>query len=315
MAAPPPPPPPAAPVVIQPAVVTPQWKVERDAIEQLVKQTTCIDGSSPPLTRAWLREVDLTVPLVAGFVMPGPQIVIATRTVTGPMRIDVERWLLDFTAANGVGRNQIPWANLRDYITATYLSANEPETLRSEVERLSQSALEDIPAYARRARGVVEAAFPQAQRVLEQDRIAVASFIKGIASHELARYVLERDPADLGQAINQALQRSAFEDCSAHLGIKKEPEGKVSGVYQPSKNIEQQYEKLSKQLEQLTTKMTKIELWSKQGKNYGKSLKQNGCFYCGKRGHFKRECRIRVSDMAKGGDGNTRPQAAPISGN
>ena len=318
MAAPPLPPPPAAPqpIVIQPAAAPPQWKVERDAIEQLVRQTSQIDGSSPPLTRAWLREIDLVAPLVAGFNMQGPQVVLATRTISGPMRVDVERWLVDFTVANNVVRNAVPWVNLRDYISTTYLSANEPETLRAEVETLRQSALEDVPAYCRRARGVVEAAFPQVNRVPEQDRIAVGSFLSGLVNKELARYVLEHDPADLGQAINHALQRSAFEDRSAHLGIKKEEQGKVVEVFDPSIAVQQPLSKLFKQLEQLTTKLAKVEATVKRGAPSGARNQPSAprqyrplgpCFYCQKPGHLKRNCYSRRRDMQRGRDGNTPP--------
>ena len=322
-----PPPPPAAPPLVQPIIVQPPqqpavWKIERDTIEHLIKQTSIVDGSVPAHVRRWFQEIDLTIPLTVNFQTLGVTIQIAARTVTGQMRIDIEHWIAQFMQLNAVNRDNVPWVNLRDYLRPKYLSANEPETLRREVESMRQSALEDLSSYARRAEYISTLAFPP-PRHAEQHRLMTRAFIKGLSNKSVAEEVWRLQPADLAAAIQFSLQEASIRDDFNQLDIKSEvPFIKLPVTPLPNTNFtsvkpdpDPIVVSLNKQIQNLTTKLAKLEAKVQQppatnvpnssvNRQYN-SRPQTTCYYCGKIGHIQPNCWQRNRDQ------NSAPRDGP----
>ena len=136
----------------------------QEKIKDLIHQTSKCDGSNPTAVRNWMTEVQLTFNQVGEHGI----IEIASKTVTGPFRFKLERYLEDQMATRNVARPAIPWCDLWDHLAAQFLSADEAEALRVEVERVRQSTYEPVTQYSRRFREVADAAYPPAQRNPDQ---------------------------------------------------------------------------------------------------------------------------------------------------
>ena len=61
---------------------------------------------------------------------------IASKTVAGPLRFELERLIEGVIVANQVARNAIPWADVRDHLAAQFLNSDESAALRDDLERL-----------------------------------------------------------------------------------------------------------------------------------------------------------------------------------
>ena len=64
-------------------------KRTQDIKESMVKQTTCCDGSTTTAVRVWIKEITLAIRQL----VPADVINVVTRTVTGPLRWETERFI------------------------------------------------------------------------------------------------------------------------------------------------------------------------------------------------------------------------------
>ena len=147
---------------------------QREQIRDLIRQTQTCDGST---TAAFNDSI----------------IEIATKTVSGPLRLELERYIEGVIAANPVAKAAIPWADLRNHISAQFLNPDESAVLCDELENNHQSVYEPTAQYARRFPDVVDVVYPQ--------RLLLKAFAKGLKSNELARKLVEQSPATIEAAI------------------------------------------------------------------------------------------------------------------
>ena len=85
---------------------------QREQIRDLIRQTQMCDVSTTAAVRNWIREVTLAFNQVGAESI----IEIATKTVSGPLRYELERYIEGVIVANQVGRTAILWADLRNHI-------------------------------------------------------------------------------------------------------------------------------------------------------------------------------------------------------
>ncbi len=99
----------------------------KSLVDRLVHQTTFCDGTDPQAVRDWFAEVELTIPLTGG---AGRTIDIASRTVRGSLRREFEIYLQARVADQNhpLPRNQIPWNDVRGYLTGIFLAVDEQDT-------------------------------------------------------------------------------------------------------------------------------------------------------------------------------------------
>ena len=232
-------------------------------IDALVRQTTTCDGTLTSAVRAWIREVNLAYEQVGD----GGIIEVATRTITGSLRFEVERHISEVIRNNNVLRHAVPWALLRTHVRAQFLNVDEDAALRDDVEKTRQSPYEPEAQYSRRFRDVADAAYP-APRNVDQERILVKAFAKGLHSSDIARRLVEHFHPDTMEAaiaaVGQACERK---DAYERLGRQEEPM-EVAMMKNPAQKViglEAQMDQLAKQNERLNTKLAKMEAdWRQQ---------------------------------------------------
>ena len=128
----------------------------RALIKDLVRQTSPCDGTPTSAVRNWIREIGLALNQVGD----GSIIEVVSKTVTGPLRFEIERFIARTIDADLRERHEVPWPALRDHVAAQFLNIDEAAALRDEVEKVRQSAYEPTVQYCRRFREVADAAYP-----------------------------------------------------------------------------------------------------------------------------------------------------------
>ena len=289
---------------------------ERSAVTDLVNQTTKCDGLSTAATRNWIREIELAFQRVG----QAHIISIVSKTVTGPLRFEIERVITAWIANpnnNLANREVVPWGDLRQHISEAFLNIDEAAALRDEVDKLKQSTYETIAAYSRRFREVADAAYPVGQRNADQHRILVKAYAKGLQSNTIARKLVEEgDPQELEQAITMAARLSERRHAYDRLGreeepmevghITKAPEVAVASAVLKT-SLEEKLEKLLSSQEKIHTRIAKLEARGTQSQldrqprrnaaqassNRPPAWNSEGqprCFNCNMYGHYAREC-------------------------
>ena len=152
-----------------------------------IKQTTVCDGSNPSAVRIWIKEIELARKLLAS----KQTISLASRTVAGPLRHELERFISEYMSTHSSARDDVPWETVKEHISASFLHINEASALRDELEKTNQSAYEPEAGYNRRFREVADAAYPTADRNDDQNRILIRAYARGLRSSELARKLVE----------------------------------------------------------------------------------------------------------------------------
>ena len=118
----------------------------RDLIQDLVRQTTVCDWSSTSSVRNWIREATLAFNQVG----VGHIIELVSKTVTGPLRFELEWYIDNYMQTNNVARAAVPWNDIRIHLSTQFLNVDEASALRDEVEQLRQSAYEPEVSYSHR---------------------------------------------------------------------------------------------------------------------------------------------------------------------
>ena len=189
---------------------------------------------------------------------------IVSKTVTGPLRFELERFIEGVIVANQVARNATPSADVRDHLAAQFLNSDESAALRDDLERRRQSAYEPTAQYAIRFRGVADIAYPTGQRNVDQERLLIKSFARGLTSDELARKLVEQaNPTNIEEAMTAVTRFCERKDAYKRLCRQEEP--MEVGVMRecPSENalpLATMINSLSATVAKLATKVAKIEM-------------------------------------------------------
>ena len=294
------------------------YQANRDRVKDLIRQTAACDGSSVTAVRTWIREINLALSQVGAHGI----VEIVTKTVHGPLRFEVERFIEGAMAANGLARRNIPWDNIRQHVAQQFLNLDEPAALRDEVETLRQSAYEPEVQYARRFRDVADVAYPPPARNPDQERILIKTFLRGLKSADLARRVVtDTNPDTMEEAITATCRLSERNHAFERLRRTEEPM-EVGPIVNPKPTTAtakqgtsegRDLQSLTGTVDKLATKLAKIEASFAQaprkttapkqkksswrGKPTGKNVPNYApdgkprCFRCNKYGHVRRECR------------------------
>ena len=175
----------------------------REQIRDLIRQTQTCDGSSTSAVRNWIREVTLAFNQVGAASI----IEIAAKTVSGPLRFELERFIERTIAANQIGRAAIPWPDLRDHLASNFLNIDETAALRDELDKVRQSAYEPTQQFVRRFRDISDICYPSGLRNPDQESVLVRTFVRGLTSDSLARQLIEQAaPASLDEAIRATIR-------------------------------------------------------------------------------------------------------------
>jgi hypothetical protein len=227
----------------------------------------------------------------------GAVLEVAAGTARGPLRKELERFVahqVNLQAAWAGGRAAVPWNLVRDHLRAVFLSQNENEQLRAEVEMMKMNSFDTVAAFNVKFREAATAAYPQ-PRSADAERTLVHAYIRSLHAYDMKRKVIEHHPANLDAAMHRAEQIDSDRDqCQRLIGRREEPM-EVGSVQQNAALTA-----LQKQLENLSTNVAKLSAQQNQHQGSTVQRKRGGyrwapdgrpiCFFCDKTGHFAREC-------------------------
>lgn len=72
----------------------------------------------------WIKEVNLAIRQL----VPADVVELVTRTITGPLRWEVERFIDQYIALNNVQRAAVPWADIETHVSNSFLNIDEAAT-------------------------------------------------------------------------------------------------------------------------------------------------------------------------------------------
>ena len=308
--------------------------------DKLIRQTVFCDGSSASATRAWLDDVSLAY----GRIGQSCIMEIASSIVTGSLRKELERFLHE-QLESGIynSRDVVPWAVLRVHVSKTFLNVDEAATLRDTLENIRQSAYETDASFTRRFRDIAQDCYPADYRNVDQDRILIRCFARGLRSVPVAVKMIEQcNPKTLQESMQWLARFSERTDAVSRLGLSTSEDVpmEISALPPPShiaaESQTQILERLWKSQEHIMTKLAKIEASQAQKQHYGQTKQRRPgskqtsdsndlpnwsadgkpkCFNCQKYGHFSRDCRQRTNDRQGGPSNSSGPQMPHPQGN
>ena len=112
------------------------------------------DGEVGNQLRNYLYDVELILPQYEGD--SGAVLSILRRTTSGALRREINRYV----EQQPEDADQVPWERLRAHIERVFLSADEEEKLRVNLEKCHQRENETLASYNRRFREYAQRAYP-----------------------------------------------------------------------------------------------------------------------------------------------------------
>jgi hypothetical protein len=180
----------------------------RTTRETLVRATRVCDGSAPAAVREWIQDVEIAAKYFPAGTRDADVRHVVAATLQGPMRRCYERFL-----AAQPDRDNVSWEAIREHLRRAYLTQDEEEFLKTQLERLTQSAYESNAAFSRRYEELAEQAYPPALRNDTVEKLILTGYLRGLRSAELVkRLVQEANPTDLTGAMAAVEQYSAQEE-------------------------------------------------------------------------------------------------------
>ena len=228
------------------------------------------NGESPAAVRTWLEQVDRSTRFT------NKTLRVVMRTITGHMQKEVERF---------IGPGDVvttTWAQVKDFVTRTFLSNQDQEQLRQDVDQLVQQAYQTTKDYGRKFKEAVRLAYPTAldgTRNDIADRFIIHGYVRGLEDKELAKKLVRKGlPKTLDEAISAVEKLQAADQevdnmfpttTSTHVHRREEPMdiGAVAGPSSaPHKtsmeadmtNMKRQMGGLSNQFTQIMAALTNV---------------------------------------------------------
>ena len=287
-----------------------QWRLQRrkDKLNSLCAGLHTCDGELSNQLRNYLYDIELLQPSVN---RDNKAILdIVARTTSGPLWREVQRYL----SSQPEDRDQVPWVRLKAHIERTFLSSDEDEKLRVNLEQLYQREGETLASYNRRYREATQRAYPS-PRSADAERIVLRSYLKGLRAADLAKKVsLELRDQTLEAALEFVERVEAGLERFVGLQRAEEPmdTSAVQATAAPESDVLATLQKIQKGQERVMTRLSKLETsqkssgpegpdryWPSQPRQPQRSVQpprgfRNGerkvtCFHCGG-DHYKVGC-------------------------
>ena len=239
----------------------------RDDVLKQIKRTKTCNGGLVAEVREWITEVELCIPIL-GYVQ-GAVLEVAAGTARGPLRKELERFVgeqVQLQGAGGAGRAGAAWNVVRDHLRAVFLTQNEAEQLRAEVETLKMNLHDTVATHNLRFREAAAATYP-VPRSADAERVLVHAYIRSLFDYDIKRKVIEHHPANLNAAMNRAEQVADKDQCRRLLGDRREEPMELGSVRNQG-GATNMLETVTKRLENLTTEIGKLKTQAKQKTRY-----------------------------------------------
>ena len=165
-------------------------------LDSHIRSTPSCDGSSIPLVRDWMQAVSMARPYFPAATADVETLKLVIATLQGPMRRCYEHFL-----DSQDDRNNVTWAAVKTHLRAAYLTSDESEFLRSELQTIKQSAYESTGSYSRRFVEAANKAYDEDDRNAVVQQIVLDLYMQGLYSSALMdRLILEVEPTSMDEA-------------------------------------------------------------------------------------------------------------------
>ena len=109
-------------------------------------------------------------------------------------------------------------AQLRDHLATQFLNVDESAALKDELDRVTQSAFEPTQQYVRRFREVADMAYPINTHNVDQERLLIKTFARGLAADAIAAKLVKVSQFSLEAAVILVPQACLRQDAYSRLG-------------------------------------------------------------------------------------------------
>ena len=216
----------------------------REEVKIWIKKTSQCDGSTVSAMREWLMDIDL-VHENFGDSRVIQTLDVATTVATSSLRREILRIMKETPG--------IKWREVREKLQNRFLSINENEALRQNLEKLKQSQTESVANFCRIFRDAAEQAYPPLSRNEDQQRLILRYFLQGLKSNELAKRLNnEGRPNTIEEALKLVAQYEEDADRYRRLERIEEP----MEIGSANKNRDD----LQRIIEKLNTKIAELEI-------------------------------------------------------
>lgn len=271
----------------------------RTLVRTLVDLTGKCDGTSPAAIRTWLEEIELIIPQAEGNQGNRDTLLeVVTRTVTGSLRKEIERYIRQQAERHHVERLRVPWIDVKNHVRQSFLSVNEDKHLKDEVRQIKQSPYETIASFNRRFRDSADGAYPIAGRNEDQQRILLEAYARGLRDDDMVREIIKKGkPASMDEAMILASDFENGEDEYQRLKRgERAMEIAATNTIKPmsdgrSDELLERVKKIAINQERLQTRLAKMEIQNQQPSRTKRPDNLITCFQCGRQGHKARDCR------------------------
>jgi hypothetical protein len=283
----------------------------RGLISDEADKVQLCDGSDPQAVKNYLRDLDL--------VRPDCREEVFKKTARGSLLREGLQWLAVHNFDLDI---------FRRHVLQVFVSQDAEGVRRKELQQVSRQPGETLLSFNRRFRELAEDAFPL-PHTPDQVETIVRLYAAGLKDKSLARRIITPAwPISLNEALTRVADTERQKDSLARLGYNDEamevdalsPRSEQA-VKSPSTStdarlhhIETQYGKLERKIDRLlasaaTPVTSNRSNGPQQSRPSRPTFETRTCYYCGKAGHLKNQCRRRMREQGGG-----RPVAAASGG-
>ena len=252
---------------------------EEGQVDREVRRLEKCDGSEPAQVKSWLKELDL--------VPAARRTEVAGRTATQQLRRELERFL-----EGHAQRRNAPWLEVSSHLLHAFVSTDNKEATRKELDKIRQEIHESLISYNRRFRELAEESYPLAARNEDQERTLVKAYGKGLAHDSTARKLVSNGwPENLEAAIRRTAQLETSQEVYDHLGRQVSAMEVGSAAATPKLAPQQPKPQPSLEVQQLRSHIAKLEAQINRLKPaYTDNRNARKCYSCGAADHLARDC-------------------------
>ncbi|CAG2208406.1 unnamed protein product [Mytilus edulis] len=163
-------------------------------------------------------------------------------------------------------------------LTSRFEPANQVNMYKVQMNSIYRKPSQTLPEMAQEIRRVTRQAYPTAPIEI-RDQLAKDCFVRAINDPKIQLSIFQREPKTIDDCVRFGLEYEAFTVDQKRLNNAKPATRMLSENDDSAEyDVVTRLAKISEQMEKLT---------NKEGQNFSRMT----CFYCGNKGHIKKECR------------------------
>lgn len=246
----------------------------KDALLHLPK----CDGTSPREVRDWLEDIDLALGVLTD--IPGAPARLVSGASSGLLHREIEQFF------RTVNRHNIPWVQIRDYLTAKFVSTHEGERLKMELDSIVQRPDETLTGFNRRFKNLAMRAYKQDNE--DSRRLVLRAYIRALRDRRLAeRIIVSKQATCVSDAVKfvENYQASSELFSTMNAGLQHEPMELGATATMDTSVVEA--------VQHLSSEIAAIRQDIKHRDQGRQDFRNVRCYNCGKLGHVRAMCRTR----------------------